>query len=88
SQMGNALGIRSNQDSIFTIGLFSNRPMVFAVVTTFLLQLALIYVPFLQNIFGTTALTGMELLESLALSTIVLIYLEIEKWVRRQRGEN
>ncbi|MCB0020161.1 MAG: cation transporting ATPase C-terminal domain-containing protein, partial [Anaerolineales bacterium] len=55
---------------------------------TFLLQLALIYVPFLQNIFGTTALTGMELLESLALSTIVLIYLEIEKWVRRQRGEN
>ena len=85
SQMGNALGIRSNQDSVFAIGLFSNSYMVIAIVTTFLLQLGLIYVPFLQNIFGTSALTFGELALSLLLSTIVFIFLEIEKWYRRRQ---
>ncbi|MCA9973254.1 MAG: cation-translocating P-type ATPase [Anaerolineales bacterium] len=87
AQMGNALAIRSNIDSLFTIGIFSNRLMVGAVLLTFVLQMALIYVPFLQNIFNTVALAPMELAFCLAASSVVFIAVEIEKWVRRQRGE-
>ena len=87
AQMGNALAIRSNIDSLFQIGLFSNPLMVFSVLLTFGLQMALIYVPFLQDIFRTVALSPGELLLSLAASSVVFIAVEIEKWVRRRRGE-
>ncbi|MBK9055739.1 MAG: cation-translocating P-type ATPase [Chloroflexi bacterium] len=84
AQMGNALAIRSDYDSLFKIGIFSNRPMVAAVVLTFVLQMALIYVPFLQNVFNTVALTLGQLGICLALSTIVFIAIEIQKWFKRR----
>ena len=71
AQMGNALAIRSSRDSLFKIGLFSNRAMLGAVLLTFVLQLAVIYVPLLQGFFNTQALTPMQLGISLALSTVV-----------------
>ncbi|MCA9924747.1 MAG: cation-translocating P-type ATPase, partial [Anaerolineales bacterium] len=88
AQMGNALAIRSNIDSIFYIGLFSNKLMLAAVLITFVLQLALIYIPFLQNFFSTEALMLQDLLLALIASSVVFVVVEIEKWVRRQRGEN
>ena len=85
AQMGNALAIRATHDSLWEIGLFSNRLMVIAVITTFMLQLALIYVPFLQGIFSTVALTGTQLGISLVVSLTVLAAVEAVKWFRRQR---
>lgn len=85
AQMGNALALRSNRDSIFTIGLLSNKPMIGAVLATFLLQLALIYVPFLQEIFETQPLTLRDLAAALVVSTIVFFVVEIDKWRRRRQ---
>ena len=86
AQMGNALAIRSNRDSLFTIGVFSNRLMVIAVAITFALQMALIYVPFLHGIFDTTTLSGFDLLVCLVVSVVVFLGVEAEKWWRRSRG--
>lgn len=86
AQMGNALAIRATHDSLWEIGIFSNRLMVWAVLVTFLLQLALVYVPFLQNIFDTVALNAMQLSVSLVVSLTVLVAVELVKWLRR-RGE-
>jgi Ca2+-transporting ATPase len=83
SQMGNALAIRSTRESIFTIGLFSNQLMVWAVLTTFALQLLLIYLPPLQKVFKTEALNIQQLIFCLIASAVVFIVLEIYKWVRR-----
>ena len=88
SQMGNALAIRSSRESIFTIGLFSNQLMVWAVLTTFALQLLLIYLPPLQKIFSTEALNIQQLIVCLIASAVVLVVLEIYKWVKRYREEN
>lgn len=85
AQMGNALAIRATHDSLWQIGLFSNRLMVYAVLVTFLLQLALIYMPFFQGIFRTVALTPGQLGLSLLVSLTVLIAVEAVKWVRRRR---
>ena len=85
SQMGHALAVRS-RESLFKVGLLSNRALLGAVLLTFALQLGVIYLPFLQELFKTDALTLVELLLSLVLSTVVFWGVELEKWLMRRRG--
>lgn len=85
AQMGNALATRSGRDSVFTIGLTSNMAMLGAVIVTFILQLLLIYVPFLQGFFDTQALNLRELGICLAASLIIFIAVELYKFFRRRR---
>ncbi len=85
SQMGHSLAIRSEKKSLFTQGLFSNKPLLGAVLLTFVLQLSTIYIPFLNQIFKTQPLSINELLLCIGLSSIVFIAVEIEKLVKRLR---
>jgi len=85
SQMGHAMAIRSDWKSLFKQGIFGNKQLVFAVLITLGLQMAVIYIPFLQDIFRTQALTFNELLLCLGLSSIVFWAVEIEKWFKRNR---
>jgi len=85
SQMGNALVIRSNRESLFQVGLFSNKAMLGAVLLTVVGQLAVVYVPLFQGLFKTVPLTAGELALSLVLSTVVFWAIELEKWVMRIR---
>lgn len=85
SQMGHVLAIRSEKESLFTQGLLSNRPLVGAFLLTFALQMATVYVPFLNPIFKTEPLTLYELGLTLALSSVVFFAVEIEKWTKRRR---
>jgi Ca2+-transporting ATPase len=62
--------------------------LIGAVVLTFALQMAVIYVPFLQNIFDTTALSFGQLMLSLGLSAIIFIVVELSKWIRHLRERN
>ena len=86
SQMGHALAIRTGRDSLFTVGLLSNKPLLGAVALTFVLQLAVVYFPFAQSVFKTTGLTVEHLLLSLALSTVVFWAVEAEKWLLRRHA--
>lgn len=85
SQMGNVLALRSERESFFTMGPLTNLPLLGAVMLTFALQMATIYIPALNPIFKTEPLDLDELLLCLALSSIVFIAVEIEKWCI-QRG--
>jgi Ca2+-transporting ATPase len=51
SQMGHVLAIRTEKESLFSVGIFSNPLLVFAVLLTFSLQMATIYVSALNPIF-------------------------------------
>ncbi|MBN1381257.1 MAG: cation-translocating P-type ATPase [Deltaproteobacteria bacterium] len=84
SQMGHVLAIRAETESFFRQGLFSNMPLLGAVVLTFVLQLATIYVPFLNPIFKTEPLSLPELGFTLVLSSVVFVAVEIEKFVKRR----
>lgn len=84
SQLGHLLAIRSEKESLFSIGIFSNRPMAAAVAVTFILQMATIYVPAFNPIFKTAPLSMGELAICLALSSVVFIAVEIEKWLIRR----
>ena len=57
SELIRAFTARSEYHSIFSIGVFSNRWMVWAVGVSFLLVLMVVYVPFLRPFFDTVPLT-------------------------------
>jgi Ca2+-transporting ATPase len=84
SQLAHALAIRSESESLFTQGLFSNLPLLGAVAATLLLQLALVYVPWLNDLFRTHPLSPMELGATLLVGSIVFGAVEVEKWFRRR----
>ncbi|GHB68432.1 cation-translocating P-type ATPase [Persicitalea jodogahamensis] len=86
SQLGHSLAIRSDKVSLFKQGLLSNKQLTLAVAFTVLLQLAVIYVPFLQNMFHTQALSWGELGACLGVSSIIFVAVEVEKWIKRRRG--
>ena len=84
SQMGHVLVIRTEKESLFSVGVFSNPLLIFAVLLTFALQMATIYVPALNPIFKTQPLSMGELVLCLALSSVVFFAVEIEKWLVRR----
>jgi P-type Ca2+ transporter type 2C len=85
SQLAHVMAIRSSHKSTFTIGLFSNRTMVIALLITVMLQLMIIYTPFFNGIFKTQALTLTELAITAAVSSIIFWVVELEKLVKRKR---
>jgi Ca2+-transporting ATPase len=87
SQMGHVLAIRSEYYSLFGIGVFSNRPLIVAVIIAFLLQFVVTYTPFLQPVFKTEALTLNEFLLVGAASSIVFFAVELEKYISRRNGK-
>lgn len=84
AQLAHVMAIRSERDSLFTLGILTNRPLLIAIMLTVALQLMVIYTPFLQTLFKTQALTLLELGVCSALACVVLIAVEIEKWLVRR----
>ncbi len=84
SQMGNALATRSESQTLWEAGIFTNKSLLGAVLLTFVLQMAVIYVPFLQGIFKTSALSLLELAISLGAGVIVLVAIDVVKVLKRK----
>jgi Ca2+-transporting ATPase len=84
AQMGHALAARSDRP-LWQVNPFSNPWLLWAVLLTTALQLALLYVPVLSNFFGTTPLPLRDLGLCVGVSLLFFAYLELEKVVRRLR---
>jgi len=84
SQLGVAFSCRSESRTAFSLGLFSNRPLLYAIAGTLALQLLVVYVPFTQRLFGLTAPSPEGLCRALAISTVPFLLLEFKKWIRRR----
>ncbi len=83
SQLAHVMAIRSENQSLFSIGIFSNKPLIGSVILSLMLQFCITYIPFLQPIFKTEALTLNEFLGVVAASSIVFFAVEIEKAISR-----
>lgn len=86
SQMGHVLAIRSERRSLFEQGWRSNVPLLGAVAATIALQMAAIYVPALNRLLRTSALSLSELALAVAVSVAVFALVEIEKCLVRRHG--
>jgi len=74
-----AYSSRSQKYTLFRIGFFTNSQMVVATLTAFVLLLAVLYVPFLQDIFYTQGLTFNEWRIIIPLAFIPLVIGELSK---------
>jgi len=83
AQLAHVMAIRSERESLFAIGVASNRLLLLAVVASVGLHLLLIYVPWLQQVFGTKAIAPSALALACALSLLVFVGVELEKWAIR-----
>ena len=83
-QLGHALAVRSEHQSLFRLGLRTNWWLTGAIAISALAQLAAMYVPALQTAFGTEGLDVVQLAVVGVLSTIVFAAVELEKWWRRR----
>lgn len=84
-QMGQALASRSSQESLFSMGLFSNPVLLGLLALTIALQLIVVYVPFLDRFFQVTPLQWDEMLLCAGLGIVTFLLLEAEKlWQRRK----
>ena len=88
SQMGHLLAIRSERESLFKIGIFSNQLLLALLIISILLQLLIIYFPFCNIIFKTQPLSVLELMISIAVSSIVFWAVEMEKLLFRFKNKN
>ena len=86
AQMLNALCSRSHDQSVF-VGLFANKWLWAAIALSTLLQVAVIYVPFLNAAFGTVPLSVGAWFECLGLAMIVLVASELRKCVLRMMSK-
>lgn len=83
-QMFNVLNQRSEDLSLFQIGIFKNKWMLAAILSSVLFQIAVVYVPFLQELFGTTAIKALDWIKVIGISSTVFIFAEIIKLIKRR----
>lgn len=81
-QIFHVLSIHAGSRSFFRTWFTHNRFMLWAIAATFTLQIVVIYVPFMQGVFGTYPLTLAELLLALALASVLFWVIEIPKLFR------
>ncbi|MEO6719518.1 MAG: cation-translocating P-type ATPase, partial [Ferruginibacter sp.] len=79
-QLGNALSVRSAYHTIFSSGIFSNPGMWGAIIGTIALQLLIVYLPFTETVFKTTALDRPALIMVISVTLASIIAFEIIKW--------
>lgn len=84
SQLFHSFNVRDFRKSIFKVGILTNKYLVGAFFLGLILQMSLLYIPFLASIFRVTPLNLMDLVVVFALSFSMIIFNEIYKAIRRQ----
>jgi Ca2+-transporting ATPase len=86
-QLGHALAVRSERQSFFSLGVFTNKYLLSTVVITLAIQIVIIYWAPLQRLLKTEALSAQELGIVLVVSTGAFVGAELEKWIGRRRAD-
>ena len=82
-QLGNALAVRSVR-SMFNRNFLYNPPMLATVLLSVVLQLSIVYIPMLQNIFKTTSLDARSLEMILLITALGSLGIELIKYLKRK----
>lgn len=85
-QIGMVLNCRTESQSVFSIGLFSNKRVLFGIVFEVLLLCVIIYTPFLQEIFNTAPIGLMDWVFLVLVPIPIVLLEELRKYVHRRRA--
>ena len=81
-ELTRAFAVRSERSSIFKIGVFSNKAMNKAFLGSLVLQLGVLFIPFMKDIFKIHDLTGLQWIVVFGLAIMPLVVSEIAKVIR------
>ncbi len=84
TQVFNAFNLRSLRKSVFEIGFFRNKWLILAFGASIILQIAAIKLPFMQSLFSFQDLAWMDILVITLLSSLVFVFGELYKLIRRR----
>lgn len=84
TQLFLAFALRSTADFVWRKGLFSNPPLIWALAVTGVLQVAVVYVPFLQDFFRTTSLSAGQFALCLLAGFSLYIIVELSKVFKKR----
>ena len=85
TQMFQVMAIHAgDQTTFWQAGFKGNKLLFWAVLSTFALQLIVVYMPFFQELFDTRALDMTHLAVSIIAGLFVLLFVEVEKAVFRR----
>jgi Ca2+-transporting ATPase len=87
-QFFNAVNCRSEKHSIFKIGLLSNKWLLLAIAGSLSMTVMLVYVPFLQEVFHTYALSAVDWGIAIVSASSILIVVEIGKLISNRYSIN
>jgi len=85
TQIGNVFACRTERESVFKVGLFRNRLVLWGIASELTIIALLIYTPFLQRIFGLAPLGIKEWVFLFAFTPVLLVMEELRKLVLRKR---
>jgi len=83
AQLFHLFNSRSIRGFAFDKGFFSNKIVFVVALAMIVLQLSITYLPFMNNVFGTVALSLSDWQYPLYLGVIVFVIVEIEKAIMR-----
>ncbi len=86
SQLFHAFNCRSTTESLFRLGILTNKKLILATGISFILQMAVVYLPFCQKIFKTEALGLFDWILVLVISSFPLWAVEIQKALKRKNA--
>ncbi|OXV10706.1 hypothetical protein Egran_01533 [Elaphomyces granulatus] len=83
-EMLNAMNALSSSESLLTFPLWNNMILVYAVILSMTLHFAILYIPFLQQLFSILPLGWNEWQAVLVISSPVIVIDELLKYIERQ----
>jgi magnesium-transporting ATPase (P-type) len=84
SQIGNLIGCQTTRTSTFKVGIFKNKWIMRGIIFEVAVMLSIVYIPYLQSIFGTTALDIYQWLYVITFIPIMFFAEELRKYVVRR----
>ncbi len=85
SQLYNVFNMRSLRQSVFRLGIFSNKYVNLALFISIIIQVLLIELPFFERLFRFDPIRLSEFLVLAAMASSVLWFGEVYKWLRYRR---
>lgn len=83
AQIGNAFACKTNKESVFKVGFFSNKLLVWSIFIMIILQAAIVYIPFLNKIFQTAPISIKDWMVLTAFIPLLFFADEIRKSIIR-----
>jgi P-type Ca2+ transporter type 2C len=84
-ELANALSARSLRYTVFKVGIFKNKYLWYAILSSLAIQLFVLYTPGVQTLFGVTSPGLFDWGFAILLTTIVFVALEVGKYLTSKR---